>query len=86
MYLLKDGTAYVPLYSDNSILLFQDSFGNRYGRIPCKKEAVMDKPDLEERCFELYPDHPMLRLRACMDIMKKRGFHRAGSGDSGKYS
>ncbi|HIX16193.1 MAG TPA: hypothetical protein H9740_10830 [Candidatus Hungatella pullicola] len=70
VYLLKDGTAYVPLYSDNSILLFQDSFGNRYGRIPCKKEAVMDKPDLEERCFELYPDHPMLRLRACMDIMK----------------
>jgi hypothetical protein len=25
----------------------------------------MDRPELEERCFELYPEHSMLRLRAC---------------------
>ena len=31
----------------------------------------MDKPELEARCFELYPDHPMLRLRACDEILKR---------------
>lgn len=70
-FLLEDGKAYVPLFSDRSILLFQDSFGNRYSGIPYKKTAVMDKPELEARCFELYPGHPMLRLRACGRILKK---------------
>ena len=61
--------AYVPLFSENTILLFQYAFGNRYSTVPYEKEAVMDKPDLEERCFELYPDHPMLRLSACQEII-----------------
>ncbi len=69
VYLLDDGVAYVPLFSENTILLFQDAFGNRYSTVPYEKEAVMDKPDLEERCFELYPDHPMLRLSACQEII-----------------
>lgn len=70
-FLLEDGKAYVPLYSDRSFLLFQDSFGNRYSTIPYTKTAVLDKPELEARCFELYPDHPMLRLRACGQILQK---------------
>lgn len=70
-FLLDDGVAYVPLFSEHSILLFQDSFGNRYSTVPYEKTPVMKKPDLEERCFELYPDHPMLRLRACDEILKR---------------
>ena len=70
-FLLDDGVAYVPLFSEHSILLFQDAFGNRYSTVPYEKTPVMDKPELEARCFELYPDHPMLRLRACDEILKR---------------
>lgn len=70
-FLLDDGVAYVPLFSEHSILLFQDAFGNRYSTVPCEKTPVMNKPELEARCFELYPDHPMLRLKACGEILKR---------------
>ena len=68
-FLLYDGVAYVPLFSEHSILLFQDTYGNRYANIPYQKEPVMERSELEERCFELYPEHPMLRLRACEQIL-----------------
>lgn len=68
-FLLDNGVAYVPLFSEHSILLFQDAFGNRYAGIPYKKDPVMDRPELEERCFELYPEHSMLRLRACEKVL-----------------
>lgn len=68
-FLLDNGVAYVPLFSEHSILLFQDGFGNRYANIFYKKEPVMDRPELEKRCFELYPEHPMLRLRACEKVL-----------------
>lgn len=70
-FLLDDGVAYVPLFSEHSILLFQDAYGNRYANIPYKKDAVMDRPELEERCFELFPEHSMLRLRACEKALSK---------------
>lgn len=69
VFLLHHGVAYVPLFSEHSILLFQDAFGNRYASVPYKKEPVMDRPELEERCFEVYPDHPMLRLGACERVL-----------------
>ena len=68
-FLLDNGVAYVPLFSEHSILLFQDAFGNRYANIPYTIEPIMDRPELEERCFELYPEHSMLRLRACEKIL-----------------
>lgn len=70
-FLLEDGVAYVPLFSGRSVLLFQDAFGNRYSCVPYEKKPVMEKPELEARCFELYPEHPMLRLAACGQILEK---------------
>ena len=70
-FLLQDGVAYVPLFSEHSIILFQDAFGNRYGNVPYKKEQVLNQPELEERCFELYPEHSMLRLRACEKVISQ---------------
>lgn len=70
-FLLEEGRAYVPLFSEHSVLLFQDAFGNRYANIPYKKTPVMEKPELERRCFELYPLHPMLRLRECEAILER---------------
>ncbi|GLB30376.1 hypothetical protein LAD12857_22990 [Lacrimispora amygdalina] len=70
-FLLDDGVAYVPLFSEHSILLFQDAYGNRYANIPYKKDPVMERNELEERCFELYPEHSMLRLRVCDEILAR---------------
>ena len=70
-FLLNDGVAYVPLFSEHSILLFQDAYGNRYANIPYKKDPVMERNELEERCFELYPEHSMLRLRVCDEILAR---------------
>ena len=70
-FLLKDGVAYVPLFSEKSVILFQDAYGNRYTNIRYLKTPVMDKPELEERCFEVYPEHPMLCLKACRQIVEK---------------
>ena len=31
----------------------------------------MDRPELLERCYEVYPDHPMLKLFECRSIVSK---------------
>lgn len=67
---LTEGAAYIPLYSENSVLLFQDAYGNRYTDVKYYKTPVWDNKELEEKCFEIYPDHPMLCLQACRRIME----------------
>ena len=68
-YALRDGAAYVPLFSDRSVLAFQDGGGSRYMNVSYKKERVMNRPDLEARCFEVYPEHPMLLLANVREIL-----------------
>ena len=69
-YAITDGVAYVPLFSENSHILFQDAYGNRYADVAYVKTPVMDKPELEERCFEVYPEHAMLLLKECGRILE----------------
>lgn len=73
---LQDGVAYVPLFLEHSVLLFQDAYGNRYADLPYQKLPVMDAGKenlmaLEKQCYEVCPDHPMLRIRECGEIVKK---------------
>lgn len=70
-YPLTGQTAYVPLYFDDCVIMFQDMYGNRYMDVPYTKEPVMEERELEERCFEMFPDHPMLKMRACLGIMEQ---------------
>lgn len=69
IYPLQDNIAYVPVFSSHSVLLFQDAFGNRYGNVRHTRIPVMMDAELEKRCFEVYPEHPMLRLKACREIL-----------------
>lgn len=72
-YPVQDGTAYVPIFLDRAVLLFQDGYGNRYANISYRKIPAMDKMDvreLEETCYEIYPSHPMLRLAECDEILE----------------
>lgn len=72
VFLLEAGTAYLPLYFEHNVLLFQDDDGNRYADIPYVKAAAMegDAAALLDRCFAVFPGHPMLRVqegRAILD-------------------
>lgn len=69
-YLLEENVAYVPIYADNIVLLFQDAFGNRYADVQYWKVPVMDKPELLEKCYQVYPEHTMLRLAECRRILE----------------
>lgn len=71
-FLIQDGLAYVPLFSEHPVLLFQDEFGNRYHNVSYRKRLAMDKKnlaELEEQCYDVYPGHPMLRLKECGQIV-----------------
>ncbi len=65
VYPIRDGVAYVPVYFAGSRILFEDAYGNRYTNVDYEKTEVLHKPELEERCFEVYPEHAMLLLGAC---------------------
>ncbi len=65
VYPIQQGVAYVPVFSSKSCILFQDAYGNRYTDVGHITTQVLDKPGLERKCFEVYPDHPMLLLGAC---------------------
>lgn len=69
---IRDGVAYVPLFMERSVLLFQDEYGNRYANIPYRKSPAMEKEEireLEEQCYEIFPSHPMLRMQECGEIV-----------------
>ncbi len=71
-YPIQDGVAYVPLFLEHNLILFQDRFGNRFYNIPFRKSPALEKMDtetMEKRCYEIFPDHPMLRLRECRRIL-----------------
>ncbi len=70
-YLLEDQAAYVPLYSDQIVIIFQDAYGNRYLDVKHIKTPVMDKPELLEQCYRVYPDHPMLKLQECGKLVSR---------------
>lgn len=73
---VRDGAAYVPLFSQRTLLLFQDAYGNRYAnirhhRLPAMDTAAERVRELEEQCYEIYPDHPMLRMQKCGEIVER---------------
>ena len=71
-YPLKEGKAFVPLFSDRDVLFFQDSYGNRYLNLPYEKKAVMeDTEELLACCFEMAPTHPLLFVGACRAALSK---------------
>lgn len=73
-YPVKEGVAYVPLYLDHPVILFQDQYGNRYSDISNRRTPAMDQDvnkELLERCYEEYPEHPMLCLQNAGEIIKR---------------
>lgn len=70
---IQDSVAYVPLFSGHPVILFQDDYGNRYANISYRKQPAMEQKnvrELEEQCYDVYPNHPMLRLQECGEIVE----------------
>ena len=70
IYPLKEGSAYIPLFFENSVLLFQDAYGDRYTDIAYEKVRIMEKPELEKRCFQVVPEQPMVKLARARRIAR----------------
>ncbi|SFG19440.1 DUF5717 family protein [Oribacterium sp. WCC10] len=70
VYALKDGVAYVPVFFENSEILFQDVYGNRYIDVKYDMTRIMHKESLEKKCFEILPEHAMLKLSKARSIAK----------------
>ncbi len=68
---LRGGKAYVPIYSENARVLFQDGQGNRYEDAAAAILPLMHKPTLEHICKEMNCDHEMLELSVCREIRRK---------------
>ena len=70
---VNDGIAYVPIFFDSFILFFEDSGGNRHINIPNAKSRLYDKEDLEEMCFQIFPEQLVLKL-ARLKTIEQRGY------------
>ncbi len=71
-YLLNEGIAYVPLFSEHEVILFQDENEVRYSTADVKTEPVFDENDeLLNTCFEMNPSHPFLFIGACENACQK---------------
>lgn len=72
-FTVKDGVAYAPLFSVHPVLLFQDEYGNRYTEVSYRKQQAMlghEDKEMEETCYEICPEQPMLLLESCSAIVR----------------
>lgn len=68
---IRNGVAYVPMYTEFCRILFADAYGNRYCSIPWHGEPLMPEgKELLERCREVCPEHAMLTLLACDEALQ----------------
>ncbi|MBQ8814831.1 MAG: hypothetical protein IJZ85_10110 [Lachnospiraceae bacterium] len=66
---LSGGRVYVPVYTDNCLILQQDIYGNRYASLPCVMTDFFEDEQLLEACMEKNQDSDMLSIRTCSRIM-----------------
>ncbi len=70
-YRLENGVCCAPIYTDDSLVMFIDIYGNRYIDVPYEKELLFVQPQLLERCEEVYPDHLIFMVKKCMALLGK---------------
>ena len=70
IYTINSGRAYIPIYTEDATILFQDAYSNRYYDIPFRKKEILNKRELIEACYDIYPEHIMLRLGRVKQALK----------------
>ena len=66
---LSGGRVYVPVYTDNCLILQQDIYGNRYASLPCVMTDFFHDEELLEACMEKNQESDMMSIRSCSRIM-----------------
>lgn len=73
LYPVRDGQAFVPVYSERDVIFFQDAFGKRYLNLPYKKRTLMEHTEaLMGCCMASCPDHPVLSVLSCREAMERQ--------------
>ncbi len=68
---IHQGVAYIPVYPGESRILFVDLYGNRYANVEYEIIPLMSEgEELLDRCRTLLPEHPMLQLETCQEILR----------------
>lgn len=66
---LEEGTAFVPVFSPDAVLLFQNAYGNRFSNIPHTEEPACDLQELLLKCQETEPDQISMHLKRIREIL-----------------
>ena len=64
-------SAFVPIISDDMVVLAQDAFGNRYCDRRLTRERLFDEKNLMEICSIRCPDNLIVQLIGIDDLLKK---------------
>ena len=62
IYAFEDGESFIPIPTDDTIVLFQDAYGNRYARFGNEAQMALDLVDVLTQCYHMYPSHPLLHI------------------------
>ena len=66
---LTNGKVYVPIYTDNCLILQQDIYGNRYASLPYVMTDFFRDEELLAACMEKTTDYDMMSIRTCSRMM-----------------
>lgn len=68
---LEKQTAYIPVQAEDTVFLFEDSYGNRFADVSWKEEEVCAMPDLLQYCEELVPEGRSQVLKRLNRILRQ---------------
>ena len=74
IYSVINNIAYVPIFFDTYILLFEDIYGNRYFNQDIVINKLFDKTDLEIYCLENYPNDEILNISKIISFIDSGEF------------
>lgn len=70
-YPVRNRDAYVPVYFESTRICFLNKLGREFEPQGSFTDTPMlSRQDLLKRCFEIYPEHPMLQLAAAKRVLK----------------
>lgn len=66
---VDEGCAYVPVYSEDAVFLFEDAYENRFAAVSWRSERVCEMPKLMELCVQLDPEGPVPLLSRLRNVL-----------------
>lgn len=71
VYNIDNNKAYIPIFSNDAIILECDYYGNRYANFDLELKKAVSLDDILKRCYELDSSHPILKLEFIKKILDK---------------